>query len=349
MAMPAGVNATPGLIYDPALPHLRDALDPARVADIFASHGERHPMLHWPLIGVELVRHKPGRRAVIAYTLRNPANDGRCVLIGKMRRHRSGRSGYALLCDLQRSGFDEESADHISVPAPIAHIRSLHLVLQYKVAGAESTHLLAGTQGVELARRIAEAAYKIHCADIAPHRRHDMLDELRILHERLDEVAQRRPEWRRRLERLKLGATRLGTSLKPTGSYGIHRDFYADQIIIDGSRLWLLDFDLYCAGDPALDIGNFIGHVTEQSLRMYGDAAALLDVEQALLERYAELAGDDVRPAVGVYALLTLMRHIHLSTQHEDRRPYTGSLLALCERRVAAEPDDRVVQESRGT
>src|SRR5437773_3836244 len=31
--------------------------------------------------------------------------------------------------------------------------------------------------------------------------------------------------------------------------------------------VWLLDFDLYCQGDPALDIGNFVGHLTEQSLR----------------------------------------------------------------------------------
>lgn len=341
MEMPAGVNRRHVIPDDPALPSLRDALDRAVAADVFASCGDLHPALRWPLAGVELMRHKPGRRAVITYTLRNPADDGQCVLIGKMRRHRSGRSGYALLCNLQRSGFDADSADHISVPAPIAHIKPLHLVLQHKVTGTEATYLLAGTQGVELARRIAEAAYKIHSGDLAPHRRHGMADELRILHERLDQVAKAHPAWRARLERLKRDATRVGTTLKPVRSCGIHRDFYADQIVVEGDRLWLLDFDLYCAGDPALDIGNFIAHVTEYSLRVCGDAAALHDVEQALIERYAELAGGEVRMAVHIYALLTLMRHIHLSTQHAARRPYTETLLTLCEERVAAERSRR--------
>jgi hypothetical protein len=30
----------------------------------------------------------------------------------------------------------------------------------------------------------------------------------------------------------------------PPARCGIHRDFYADQVIVDGSRLYLLDFDL---------------------------------------------------------------------------------------------------------
>ena len=52
------------------------------------------------------------------------------------------------------------------------------------------------------------------------------------------------------------------------------------RIVGDG-RLYLLDFDLYCLGDPALDAGNFIAHVTEQSLRELGDATALAPVEEA--------------------------------------------------------------------
>ena len=46
--------------------------------------------------------------------------------------------------------------------------------------------------------------------------------------------------------------------------------------------LWLIDFDLYCLGDPGLDAGNFIGHVTEQALRQYGDAHRLARFEQGM-------------------------------------------------------------------
>src|SRR5207249_11416229 len=107
-----------------------------------------------------------------------------------------------------------------------------------------------------------------------------------------------------------------------------------DQVIVDGRRLYLLDFDLYCEGDPGLDVGNFLGHVTEQALRTRGDPAALAGVERALEERFVELSGEATRPAVRAYATLTLARHVYLSTRFPDRRPYTERLLELCEERL---------------
>lgn len=65
---------------------------------------------------------------------------------------------------------------------------------------------------------------------------------------------------------------------------GIHHDFYGDQVIVMGDRLWLLDLDLYCQVHPALDMGNFIAHITEFSLREWGNPAALADRETALTE-----------------------------------------------------------------
>lgn len=333
--MPARLSAA--LPDDPALPTLGCALNPAVAAEIFQEHGELHPVLRLPLAEVTLVRHKVGRRAVIEYLFEDRWRNEKCTLIGKIRRQRSGRSAFELLQTLQRNGFEENSLDHISVPAPIAHIKPLRLNLQCKVTGMEATQFLAGKRGVELARRIAEAAYKIHRADIAPRRRHGMIDELRILRARLDDVARQRPAWCLRLERLKHAATRIGMALTPSRTCGIHRDFYADQIIVGNERLWLLDFDLYCAGDPGLDIGNFVGHITEQSLRVSGDPAALLEVENTLVEHYAALAGDETRAAIRVYTLLTLMRHIYLSTLHVERQQYSEALLALCEQRAAAE------------
>jgi thiamine kinase-like enzyme len=67
----------------------------------------------------------------------------------------------------------------------------------------------------------------------------------------------------------------------------IHRDFYPDQILVDRDRLWLVDLDLCCQGDPALDIGNFIAHITEQSLRQTGDPSAM-EQEAALREAFIQ-------------------------------------------------------------
>ena len=185
-----------------------------------------------------------------------------------------------------------------------------------------------------LARRIAEAVHKLHQARVPTDRRHTIADELRILRGCLPTVARLETRWAERIERLLDACGRLGAATPDPILRGIHRDFYADQVIVDGPRLYLLDFDLYCEGDPALDVGNFLGHVTEQSLRTQGCPGALVEVERGMEERFVELSGEATRPSLRAYAMLTLVRHVYLSTLFPDRRQTTGSLLELCEERL---------------
>jgi len=162
-----------------------------------------------------------------------------------------------------------------------------------------------------------------------------MADELRILRECLAKVSAQRPGLSARLARVAGACERLGASVPEPEARGIHRDFYPAQVIVDSARLWLIDFDLFCKGDPGLDVGNFLGHVIEQALREQGDASTMGDVEQALEERFVELTGERVRAAVRAYTTLTLARHVYLSTQFAERGHTTERLLELCEQRLA--------------
>jgi hypothetical protein len=256
------------------------------------------------------------------------------TLLGKVRVRRFGKSGYRLLSAFWNGGFDANAPDGISVPEPIGTVSKFRMWLQRKVPGQTATELLAASSGGDLARRIAQAAHKVHRAGVPAERRHTMADELRILHERLAEVVRAEPRWAERIERLLKACDGLGAATPEPEPCGIHRDFYADQVLVGGSRLYLIDFDLYCEGDPALDIGNFLGHITEQSLRDFGDPEALAEIEEAAEERFVELSGEKTRSAARSYKTLTLVRHIHLSTLFPERRPFTERLLALCEERL---------------
>jgi hypothetical protein len=333
------VSDPSGAASDAELPSLRAALDPTeaqRQFDERMSHlaGDGGPLY---LRAIRVVRHKPGRRCVIEYDLvaaRPEEPPENFTLLGKVRARRFGKSGYRMLRSLWDAGFDAEAPDSISVPEPFGTISKFRMWLQRKEPGRTATELLVELGGVELVRRIAEAAHKIHRADVPAERRHTMADELRILHKRLPEVACQEPAWERRIERLLAACDRLGGSVPEPRACGVHRDFYADQVLVRGRRLVLLDFDLYCGGDPALDVGNFLGHVTEQSLRTTGDYSALAYLERAMEERFVELSGEETRHAVWAYSALTLARHIHLSTLFPERRQLTGDLLALCEERL---------------
>jgi hypothetical protein len=337
--MPAPVEDPFGVAADRAMPSLRKALDP--------SEAERQLQRRLPrltgengslrLEGIRVRRYKPARRCMIEYEVaveRSDAPPEPATVIGKVRVHRFGKSGFRLLDAVWNAGFEADSGDGISVPEPLGTVSAFRMWIQRKAPGLPATELLVGEGGERLGVRIAEAAHKLHRAGVPAERRHTMADELCILDERLSRLAAAEPGLAARIERLLDACRRLSDAARGAARCGIHRDFYADQVIVHGSRLYLLDFDLYCEGDPALDIGNFVGHVTEQSLRTLGDPAALSTVEGAIEERFMELSGTATRRALRAYAILTLARHVHLSTLYADRRRYTDALLELCEERL---------------
>lgn len=330
-----------GDALDPAMPFLPEALDPAaagerltrRLAHMTGGKGRIR------VLAARLVRHKKGRRCLIEYDLRvqRPGSSSEALtLLGKIRAKGIDRENVLLLHELRRSGFREDAEDGISVPEAVGVVPEFRMWLQRKAPGVPATTLFAERGGVRLAGRIAEAIHKIHGAGIAPRRRHSMQDELRILRERIEAVARANPRWSERLDRILAACGRLAASVPDPTPCGIHRDFYPDQVIVDGDRLCIVDFDLYCEGDPALDAGNFAGHLTEHALRTLGGADALAHREQALEERFLQLAGKRCRGGVRAYAGLTLARHIWISTRIPDRNTYTEPLLALVEHRLGA-------------
>ncbi len=325
-----------GVIGDEALPSLAQALDPDAAAAALNMALAAHPRYaNTTLRSISVTRYKPGRRCLLEYGM-ELADGTEAVLIGKVRRKRSGIKDFNLVGAIYGAGMREGGADGIATPEPVAHVESLHLWLQRKVAGAEASALIGGPRGREVARRAAEAAYKIHCTEVPPRFSHSMMDELEILFERLEQVVLLHPDWQERISALKRKAWVIAQSLGARPLCGIHRDYYADQLIVDDRQVWVIDFDLYCKGDPALDIGNFIAHITEQALRVTGDATAWQDQEEAMLRRYLALGGESHRHPIRVYAFLTLMRHIQLSTQFQERRHLTAKLLRLCEERAEA-------------
>ena len=325
-------------IQDEQLPALRIALDPERARHEFKRRlGRLSGDGKLRLRAVRVTRHKPGRRCVVEYDVemdRPGVPRETMTLIGKTRARRSGNEGFRMQESFWNAGFDALADDGISVPEPIGVISDLQMWFQRKVPGRPAESVLRGPDGPSVARRIAEAIHKVHCAQIPTDKQHNIEDELRILRDCLSQVATLRPDWLLRLQRVLRECERLAANTPFPSSCGIHRDFYSSQVIVDGGRLWLLDFNLYCSGERGLDVGNFIGHITEQSLRELGDSYALSEVEHAFEERFLELAGQAARYAIKAYTLLTLARHIFLSTKFPERQHLTHALLSICEERM---------------
>ena len=320
----------PEAAVDPALPTLAAALDLERAQ----AELRRLPALAGagPLLSVRVVRHKPGRRCLIAYEL-----EGFGTAYGKIQRRRYGKSGHRLLVALREAGFDGR-ADGIAVPEPLGVVGAFRMWLQREAPGRSATEEINRGDARRLAGRIAAAALKLHRAAVPAERTHTPADELRILRDCLGAVAGADDRLERRITRLLDACERVAAALAGAPHCGIHRDFYSDQVLVDGDRLTLVDFDLYCLGDPALDIGNYLGHVTEQALRTRGSEDGFAGFEEALVERFVAGADAGARARIPAWTALTLARHVYLSTRFEERRHLTDAILDVAERRLEAVP-----------
>ena len=334
MTDPFGVSA------DVVLDSLSHAVDPVTLQAILdRGITELGPAGDVTLQAVRVVRYKPQRRCMIEYDLtvtQPPGGAGAVTVIGKVRRHRPGRHQHRLLRAFWDAGFDAGAADAICVPQPMGEVPELAMWLQRRVTGVPATELLTGPQGAAIAPRLADAAHKIHLAAIPTNKSHRIADELHILGDCLETVADGRPELAARIHRLIDACHRAARATPVLPATGIHRDFYPEHVLVEGQRLWIVDFDQWCLGDPALDIGNFVAHLEELALRKTGNPLSASPAVEALVGRYLELAGHSHRVAIDVYTALSLARLVGISRGFEDRRELTSRLADHTETRFAA-------------
>ena len=315
-----------------------DALEGASVARHLASLPMWRTTEALHVSAIRVVRHKPGRRCLIEYDVEVRSAHGdpeRLTIIGKVNRKRADRHTLELTRAFRARGFDACGPGAISVPEPIGVLPDWKMWLQRKVTGTSADLLLGECDPEVLGRRAAEVVHALQGAKVTPRRSHTADDELGILRDRLSHVAVKRPLWRSRLDALVDRCGALLAALPSVESCGVHRDFHPGQLMMDGDGVHLLDLDLYAAGDPALDVGNFLAHIAEYSLRAFGDPRRLATCEAAMVHRFLELTPTLDRRRLDVYRLVSLTRHVHLSTRFPDRKAFTPRILQYCEEHLA--------------
>lgn len=328
--------ADDGILNDPETLLLSQALDAARMEDILLTALKSTPGLGaaGPLPPPRVLRRKPGRRCLIEYRLTETTTGKTLPILGKIRTKGLDRTAYALHRALWHHGFGPDSRDQILVPEPVGVVPTLNMWLQRKVAGIPSIDLLSQDKGVRVAQQIAEALYKLHRHGPVPRRQHRVGDELRILETALNAVIQGHPRLRSRIQGVLEACRQQAAAIPPAAERPIHRDFYPDQVMVDGSRLFLLDLDLYAHGDPAVDVGNFVAHVHEYALRRHGDPDALNGPAGHFVARYLSLNDDASLAAIEAYTTLSLARLIAISQRIPGRQRFTVALVDLCEHRL---------------
>ena len=321
-------RASPHRVVSGPIPSLEFALDPGRMGPLLAaalpstSTGASAD----GTVAASITRLKPGRRAMVRYAL----PDGR-VLLGKLRAKGPDARAPDVQRRLHRAGLD--GRDGVGVPSVAAVLDEPALWLQEAVSGRALGALLDGDASVgpdaaiDALRRTGRALAALHATPPATDRRWTPADELAVL----DRAVAGRPH----TDLLALAEARL-SALPPAPEASLHRDFHVDQALIAPDTVWLVDLDLHARGDAAVDLGNFLAHLTELDLRRGRAPAHSAPLGEAFLEGYAARRPLPPADRVDAHRWVSLARHVAIAERFPERRGAIPAIAALCRERLSA-------------
>ncbi|WP_424411442.1 phosphotransferase [Pasteurella sp. PK-2025] len=317
-------------------PLLAELTDPQRMQALLVAALPSH--LQGKVTSAKLTRYKVQRRALIEYDIQT--EQGTVSLMGKYRHKGVDKRSFTVQNALWKLGFNASSP--VSVPEPVGILPEQKLWLQRKVKGQTVGEMLIPQhpQLAFLGQRVAEALKALHQSaveNVMILSTWTIEKELAILSDRLQKAQSLRPTLAKRIEAVLHRCEGLAVNLTSPPWVSLHRDFYQDQILVHQDftgQMVLLDLDLLCQGHAALDAGNYLAHIQEFALRQYGDIHALSVHQNAFLTTFLTSNSTATALDVEIYTVLSLVRHIYLSTQFEDRGQTTEALLLCCEQKL---------------
>lgn len=291
---------------------LREALDPDRLRPVFGLPPDA------PLC-VAPTRLKPRRRAMIRVTL----PDGTRVL-GKIRARGPDPAAAHILRDLHAAGLDGRHG--VAVPEVIATPDTLAVWFQKAVPGVPLGDLLEAADGISAVRLAGRALGLLHATPPQTGRHWSRDDELGVL----ENAVAGQPY----AELADLARDRLAAH-DTASEVGLHRDFYQDQVLIGTGTVWIVDLDLHARGDPAIDLGNFLAHLTELALRRNHPLAWSDQLGSAFLDGYAGVRFLPDADRIDALHWISLARHVAIARRFADRRHTIPAIASLCAQRLS--------------
>ncbi len=312
MAMAVAVHPVDGEV-----PALVEATTPERVTAALRGLG-----IGSGLRAIELVRRRRDGGCVLRYVL----DDGSVVF---------GKAGYAgAAAAVRRPLLDLAarplaSTDRtVAYPHVLGHVDELDLSLVACIPGARPDPRSDGEAVVDAA---AVAAATIHGSGLRAGPRHRATDEIARGRRAVAHIAADAPALAGWLGAVLDSVSPLARAQEP--ALLSHGDFTPSQLLLDGRRIGIVDFDDLRRAEPAYDLGRFVAYLDAALPLSDGDRGDALTAR--LLASYRTLSGGPVSvERVDLYAVTSLVQMAaHRCRQLKASRLRTAC--ALLERRAA--------------
>jgi hypothetical protein len=243
-------------------------------------------------------------------------------IVGNWRRDDRGRAIHRLLQTLWQAGFGE---GHLGLPRPIGYWGSLHLLVRARVPGAPLKAWIhhPGADWLRTLRRLGAWLAKLHNAQAAPPSTLDRDRELSVLEGWKHELHRARQPWLAHERARAVGLVKELVERHHDAPSGVlcvtHGDFHPENIFIRGDAVSAIDFEHCTLGEPASDIGYFLGQLDIQLCRAGRRCtpavprAVDLNMERlraSLIDEYCRTRPSDGLDGVGRYQARAYLNHL---------------------------------------
>jgi len=276
-------------IHDERLRALPALLDPERAAPLLASAVP----LSWKsvpqVLAIDVVKHNPGKRCALAYTVGGPEG-ARLRLFAKVYRTDRGARIFAGMQRVHERVRDEA----LVVPRPLAYAARAKLLVTEFVDGVPLGTRIYASGDIAATRRAAQAIATLHGCGAVATRRWTAAHEIENTQDWLTRMPREPEDPLVARARTALDAiTRLSERLAEPPPRVVHRDFYLEQLFDLDGRTVLYDLDDLREGDPAVDVGNLLAHLTLRGLQFPVSRPGCLAARPVFLETYRGAIASD--------------------------------------------------------
>jgi thiamine kinase-like enzyme len=272
--------------YDPSMPGLSLADDPARVAGILLGLDDLEDMqAAAQRVEIERVRYLPEVSAILRYTI--DVGGTPMVIYGKVQPGRRGLRTNGIVEGLWRASANYPG--YLKLPRPLGYIEEMGMLIEEGIRGKPLSSRRTSTEFMLLPEAAAEALAVIHEARVENDERITIQAELA----RLDKVAEKfkyvHPEGYFLLNDL-LTHVRERVQKTPEEDWlPTHGDFKYDQFMIHNHEFTVLDFDYYATAETSYDLGKFCAYLVPSRPRDWTDSVAVEEARVRFIRRYREL------------------------------------------------------------
>ena len=276
------------------------------------------------------------------------AADNRGALAGPViaALHERVLNGGAYQFDIPRSfGFRPDL--QLALFEAIPGVPQVAQLLKARLRGEAATR--AGTLSLEESMAAcAQIAAALHTSGIALGRRRTLEDELAGLRQGFAIVQHISPDLGAQFLAWLEQAEAYAATSKPMSLCFSHGDFSYTQLIFEGMRSGLVDFDTVCQAEPALDLGQFLAYVRVAVLKGQkglspASAAMTEQLCAQFLHDYITAAGEQLedeerlRLRVPVYEIISLLR-LGLHSWQKLKGSRLEYVISILEERVSCLP-----------